>query len=66
VTRRENLVRGETVIARQVAATCCIYGHAFDETNTYVTSAGRRQCRACGRRKLRERREAMRRRRAVA
>lgn len=54
VTRRENLVRGETRIAEQVEQTHCKRGHEFTEENTYVTSEGKRQCRACKRRHGRE------------
>ena len=49
VTRRENLLRGNTVPARRAAQTHCLRGHAFDEANTYVDARGRRGCRACGR-----------------
>ena len=34
----------------------CIWGHPFDEANTYVTKKGERQCRACKARRERERR----------
>jgi hypothetical protein len=56
VTRRENLVRGETLIARQVALIHCPQGHPYDEANTFITSAGRRHCRACDRDRHRQRR----------
>lgn len=48
VTRRENLLRGDTLMARQVAATHCPQGHPYDEANTYL-SRGRRYCRECKR-----------------
>jgi hypothetical protein len=52
VTRRENLLRGEGLTARNAAATSCPQGHPYDEDNTYVYD-GRRQCRTC--RRLRNR-----------
>ena len=49
VTCRDNLLRGDTVIAREVATTHCPRGHAYDEANTYVRPDGqsKRGCRAC-------------------
>jgi len=49
VTHRENLVRGETLTAREAAQTHCLRGHAFDEVNTYRSPSkpGIRECRAC-------------------
>lgn len=35
VTCRENLVRGDTMIARQVRQTVCVRGHALTPANTY-------------------------------
>ena len=46
VTRRENLIRGQTAIARNVAKTHCPGGHPYDESNTY-RYRGMRQCRIC-------------------
>ena len=46
VTRRENLIRGQTTIAQNVSKTHCPAGHAYDETNTYYYR-GMRQCRIC-------------------
>lgn len=48
-------------VAVEVARTSCPYGHAYDETNTYVFR-GKRQCRTCAReraaaRRAREKRE---------
>lgn len=54
VTRRENLLRGETLIAAQVLRTHCPRGHPYDEQNTRVYR-GMRSCRACDRRKQLER-----------
>ncbi len=55
VTRRENLHRGETQIARNAAKTHCDHGHPFDAVNTTFyrhKSAKRlgqiqRRCRQC-------------------
>lgn len=48
VTTRENLVRGHTRTARQVAATHCPQGHAYDEANTYWRRDRLgRMCRLC-------------------
>lgn len=56
VTHRENLLRGETFVARHAAKTRCLRGHPFTAENTYVDSAGGRNCRTCGRlRKARQR-----------
>ena len=56
VSRRENLRRGQTIVATEIDRQDCIYGHAFDEANTYVDRQGQRHCRACGRRRAAERR----------
>jgi len=45
VTRKENAQRG----AHGRLVRHCPRGHAYDEANTYVTKAGRRDCRACHR-----------------
>lgn len=42
-----NVLRGETVSARNKAVTRCPMGHAYDEANTYIDRGGRRSCRAC-------------------
>lgn len=49
VTRRTNLVRGQTIPARKVAQTHCVRGHLFDKANTCIRRNGTRLCRACGR-----------------
>ncbi len=46
VTRRTNLVRGETVIASNLAKTHCPQGHPYDDVNTYLCR-GHRQCKIC-------------------
>ena len=49
VTCRENLLRGDTLTAAQVAATHCKRGHPYDEANNYIRAdrPGVRGCRAC-------------------
>lgn len=48
VTHRENMLRGHGLASRAAAATHCPQGHAYDETNTYLTpSTGHRTCRTC-------------------
>ena len=56
VTPRVNVLRGVSPAASQARQVACLYGHAFDEANTYVDPRGRRNCRAC--RRARERRTA--------
>ena len=53
VTRRINLLRGETIIARQAAQTSCIHGHAITDENTYHHK-GHRYCKTCRRKTCRE------------
>lgn len=49
VTRRENLLRGDTIPARNAAKTHCKYGHEFTPENTYLHPSGARRCRECRR-----------------
>ena len=46
VTRRENILRGESPAAANASKTECDQGHGFDGPNTYVLH-GKRYCRAC-------------------
>lgn len=46
VTPRENVMRSSSPIAAYADQTHCMHGHAFDDTNTYVTKDGR-HCRKC-------------------
>lgn len=46
VTQRENLLRGDTVTARNAARTECPRGHPYTPENTY-RSNGKRRCRIC-------------------
>lgn len=49
VTRRENLLRGETIPARNARITHCPQGHPYDAENTRIRPCGRRRCAACNR-----------------
>lgn len=49
VTDQVNILRGTAPTAVNAARTHCINGHPFDEANTWVTRAGKRMCRTCGR-----------------
>lgn len=49
VTRRENLLRGETLPAANARKTHCHRGHEFTPENTTITKRGARLCRACNR-----------------
>lgn len=60
VTCRENLLRGETVTAREAQQTHCHLGHEFTPENTYVradrpTSRGCRVCRSASARRSKAR-----------
>src|SRR5438552_200174 len=54
VTRRENLLRSPTIVARHAAQTHCIYGHLLDGENLYRWRNGR-YCRMCRARRNKER-----------
>ena len=47
VTIGENVMRGETIPARNAAKTECGNGHPFDPENTYISTRGARVCRRC-------------------
>lgn len=52
VTRRENVLRGETRAAQEAAQTHCVNGHPFSPENTYVQAVGagvKRRCHLCAR-----------------
>lgn len=57
VTPRENILRGASIQAKNLAKTHCIHGHAFDTLNTYVTKDGKRMCRTCIRERMRRYRQ---------
>ena len=48
VSNRENLLRGNTIPAKNAAKTQCPLGHPYDEENTGLDK-GRRYCKACKR-----------------
>lgn len=50
VTRRVNLLRGNTIPARKAAQTHCEHGHEFTEENIYRGTNKTRSCRKCRRR----------------
>jgi hypothetical protein len=57
VTRKVNILRGQSGSAVNARKTHCIRGHALTGANLYVTPLGKRQCRKCrskARRKLYE------------
>jgi hypothetical protein len=54
VTHRENVLRGDTIVARNAAKTECDNGHPFDLFNTYY-DRGRRGCLTCRRARDRNR-----------
>ncbi len=47
VTCRENLLRGDTIPARNAAKTHCLRGHEFNEANTRIEVGNKRKCRVC-------------------
>lgn len=49
VTHRENVLRGVSYCSERHSSTHCVNGHEFTIKNTYITSAGHRQCRKCNR-----------------
>lgn len=56
VTQRENILRGDAPAAqrsRHSAQTHCKRGHIYDAMNTYRAVDGHRQCRTCGRDRMR-------------
>lgn len=55
VSLLENLSRGESPSARNGRKTRCIHGHLLTPDNTaYDARAGKRSCRVCNRRKVRD------------
>lgn len=57
VTRRENILRGAGVTARNAAKTHCVNGHELTPANTYIRPGARpgRECLTCNRAIWRER-----------
>ncbi len=57
VTYKENVLRSPfTQASINSRKTHCIYGHEFNESNTYVYSHGKRECRICNRTNCKKRR----------
>lgn len=53
VSHQENLMRGDTIVARQAAQTHCVNGHEFTPENTRIRPySGGRACRACDRKRV--------------
>lgn len=55
VTARENLLRGDTLPARELRNTHCPSGHPYSPDNLYL-STGYRRCRTCHRARMQEQR----------
>lgn len=51
VTRKENVLRGESPAAKHARKTHCPRGHEYNETNTHRNAKNERRCRQCWRRK---------------
>lgn len=49
MTQRDNVLCGDTLAAANKAKTHCAQGHPYNDVNTRITRAGRRQCRPCTR-----------------
>lgn len=49
VTRRINILRGESVVAKNAKKQRCVKGHLFNEKNTYRRPDGYRACKVCQR-----------------
>lgn len=47
VTQKENLLRGDTIPAKNAVKTHCNRGHEFTDKNTYRYGSNQRMCRAC-------------------
>lgn len=47
VSHQENVLRGASMTAVNARKTHCPQGHPYDEANTWISSVGHRQCRAC-------------------
>ena len=63
VTHRENLLRGDTIAARNAAKTTCPEGHSLDDVDNlapWQLKRGKRECLTCARISGRERRRVAR------
>jgi len=54
VTRRENVLRGDSFAGRNARKTQCDHGHLYTAANTYRRPDGHRDCRICIRRRVTE------------
>ena len=53
VTLRENILRGNSVVAKNARKFQCKYGHEFTPENTIMRKDGGRECKICNRRNQR-------------
>ncbi len=53
VTRGANVLRGDTLPARNATKTHCPRGHEYDAANTHINRQGGRVCRTCNRNRQR-------------
>lgn len=51
VTKKENWLRGDSPSLKHYKQTHCVHGHELAGDNLHVSSAGKRSCRACNRRR---------------
>lgn len=54
VPRRVNILRGESIVAKNARKTHCPKGHPYDDQNTVRSKDGSRSCRACRRERQRQ------------
>jgi hypothetical protein len=54
VTQQENILRGQSIVARHAQKTHCNSGHAFTSENTSVDKRGWRRCLVCKRLRFHE------------
>lgn len=47
VTQRENILRGESIVAYRARKRLCLRGHRLDGENLYRKANGSRECRIC-------------------
>lgn len=47
VTKATNVRRSDSLAGRRSRQTHCMWGHEFDEANTYISKRGWRECRKC-------------------
>jgi len=53
VSHRENLLKGDTIAAKNDQKTHCLNGHKFTPENTCINPSGERSCRICKNRRQR-------------